>query len=129
MSQHIKRDQLSQKIKIDFLLFPKCLFLHLNFGAKILKSDIAFLRYDNFIEDVITHWWKIDFEIKPLKRICTKYWYFGNSDVYFYMKTLFLHQTLQVTLRLSIEDVKICEISKLTLGQYFEIYYLFIPIT
>ena len=56
VSQHIKRDQLSQKIKIDFLLFPKWLVFHLNFDAKFFKSDIAFLRYDNFIEDVITDW-------------------------------------------------------------------------
>ncbi len=34
VSQHIERDQLSPNIKIDFLLFPKWLFFHLNFGAK-----------------------------------------------------------------------------------------------
>ena len=56
MSQHIERDQLSPKIKIDFLVFPIWLFFHLNFGAKILKSDIVFLRYGNFIEGIITDW-------------------------------------------------------------------------
>ena len=53
MSQHIEKDQLSQKIKTDFLLFPNWLFFHLIFGAeKLLKSDIALLRYGNLIEDV-----------------------------------------------------------------------------
>ncbi len=56
VSQHIERDQLSLKIKIDFLLIPKWLFFHLNFDAKFLKSGIVFLRYGNFIEDVITNW-------------------------------------------------------------------------
>ncbi len=47
------------------------------------------------------------------------------------MKTLFLHQILQVTLRLSIEDSKVpvFEISKLTLGLYFETFLNCIPIT
>ena len=55
VTQHIKRDQLSHKIKIDFLLFPKWLFFQLNFGAKIcVKLDIAFWRYGSFIEDVVT---------------------------------------------------------------------------
>ena len=57
--------------------------------------------------------------------ICTKYWYFVNSEVNFDMKTLFLHQ---IHLRLTIEDSKVCEISKLTLGLYFEIFWLCIPI-
>ena len=57
---------------------------------KCLKLDIAFLRYGNFIEDVIyPDCWKVDFEIKALENlwICTKYWYFGNSKVNFYLKT------------------------------------------
>ncbi len=37
VSQHIEWDQLSQKINIDFLLFPKWLFFQLNFGAKIVE--------------------------------------------------------------------------------------------
>ena len=49
VSQHIKRDQLSQKIKIIFLPFPKWLFFHLNFGAKNFING-------NFIEDVLTDW-------------------------------------------------------------------------
>ncbi len=61
--------------------------------------------------------------------ICTKYWYFGNSEVNFDTKTLFLHQILQVIWRLSIEESKICEISKSTLRLYFEIFWLCIPIT
>ncbi len=59
------------------MLFPKWLFFHLNFDAKFLKSKSAFLRYCNFIEDVITDWWKVDFE-KNLG-IFRKYWYFGNQ--------------------------------------------------
>ncbi len=52
VSQHIERDQLSQKIKIDL---NGCSFISI-LVQKILKSDIAFLRYGNFIEDVITDW-------------------------------------------------------------------------
>ncbi len=37
VSQHIERDQLSQKIKVDLLLFSKWLFFLLNFGAKIVE--------------------------------------------------------------------------------------------
>ena len=44
------------------------------------------------------------------------------------MKTLFFHQILQVTLRISIEDSEVCEILKLTLGLYFEIFWVYIPI-
>ena len=50
MCQHIKRDQLSQKIKIDFLLFPKWLFFHLNFGAKIFEIGHCVLEIWQF------HW-------------------------------------------------------------------------
>ncbi len=34
VTQHIEMDQLSQKFKIDFLLFLKRLFFQLNFGTK-----------------------------------------------------------------------------------------------
>ncbi len=34
---------------------------------KLSKPDIVFLRYDNFIEDIITDWWKVDFEKKALE--------------------------------------------------------------
>ncbi len=37
---------------------------------------------------------------------------------HFYMKTLLLHQILQAPWRVSIEDLKICEISKSTLRPY-----------
>ena len=53
VSQHIERDQLSQKIKVDFLLIPKQLFFHLNFGAKIVEIGHCVLD-GNFIEDVIS---------------------------------------------------------------------------
>ena len=44
VSQHIERDQLSLDIKIDFLLFPKWLFFHLNFGGKICEIGHCFLK-------------------------------------------------------------------------------------
>ncbi len=109
-----------------FLLFPKWLIFHLNFGAKFLKLDIVFLRYGNFTEDVTTDWWKVDFEKKALKNWeSVKVLVFWQFRGLFDMKTLFL----QVTLRLSIEDSKVCEISQLTLGIYFEIFWFCIPIT
>ena len=43
-------------------------------------------------------WWKLDFEKKALK-ICESVQSIGNSKVNFYMKTLFLHQVLQVALK------------------------------
>ncbi len=53
--QHIKMDHFDQNFKTDFLLFPKWLFYQLNFGGKkCLKLDIAFARYDIYIEDIIT---------------------------------------------------------------------------
>ncbi len=63
--EYFKMDQLSHKIKIDFLLngCSSSSILMQNF----LKSDISFLRYANFIEDVITVWWKVDFKKKALK--------------------------------------------------------------
>ena len=39
------------------LAFPKLLFFRLNFGAKVFKLDIAFLRYGNLIENVASDWW------------------------------------------------------------------------
>ncbi len=50
----------------------------------------------------------------------------SNSKVNFHMKMMFLHQTLQATNRVSIggSQNKICEIAKLTLGPYFEIFWL-----
>ena len=41
-----------------FLIFPKWLFCDLNFGAKFFEIGHcnAFLRYGDFIEDVITDW-------------------------------------------------------------------------
>ncbi len=56
-----------RRSKIVFLIFPTRPFFLLNFGTKNLKSDIAFLRYGNFIEDVITDWWKVDSQKEALK--------------------------------------------------------------
>ncbi len=50
----MERDQLSQKNKIDFLLFPKWLFFHLNFGAKIFEIGLCVLGYGSFTENIIT---------------------------------------------------------------------------
>ena len=47
----------------------------------------------------------------------------------FYMKTQFLHQILQSTWRVSIEDSKICETSKSTVEPYFEIFWFCTPVT
>ncbi len=38
MTQHIERDQLGQKFKIDFLLFPNWLFFQLNLGSNIFET-------------------------------------------------------------------------------------------
>ncbi len=64
--QHIERDQLSQKVKTVFLLVPKIYGCSLRsiLVQKFLKSDIAFLRYGNFIEAVIVDWWKVGFREK-----------------------------------------------------------------
>ena len=56
VSQHIERDQLSQKIKLTFWYFLNgCSFIS-SLVQKFVKSDTAFLIYGNFIEDVITDW-------------------------------------------------------------------------
>ncbi len=39
-----------------------------NFDAIFYKLDIAFLRYGNFIDDIITDWWKVDSEKKVLDK-------------------------------------------------------------
>ncbi len=44
MTEHIERDQLSQKIKIYFLLFPKWLFFLLNFDAKFFEIGYCILE-------------------------------------------------------------------------------------
>ena len=44
VSQHIERDQLSQKTKMDFLPFPKWLFFYLNFGAKFVEIGHCILE-------------------------------------------------------------------------------------
>ncbi len=56
VSQHIEKDKLSLEVKIDFWYFLYgCSFIS-NLMQKLLTLDIAFLRYGNFIEDVITNW-------------------------------------------------------------------------
>ena len=132
VSTHRKGPVVSEDQNCVFaiILLNCCSFISI-LVQKLLKSDIAFLRYGNFIEDVITDWWKFDFEKKALKiwESVQRIGILGNSEVNFDTKTLLLHQVLQVILRLSIEDSKACEISKSTLGLYFEIFWLCIPIT
>ncbi len=104
--------------------------LHLNFGAKMFEIRHCVLEicqiYWGCHNRLVKSWfwekgsWNLG--------ICTKYWYFGNSEVNFETKTLFLHQILQVTWRLSIEGSKVCEISKSTLRLYLEIFWICIPI-
>ena len=59
MTQHTKVVLLSQKFKIHFLLSFSLILVQ-----KCLRSDIVFLRYGNFIVDVITDWWKVASEKK-----------------------------------------------------------------
>ncbi len=77
---------------------------------KILKLDIMFLRYGNFIEGIITDWWKVNFDKKALI-----IW----ESV----------QSIDILVILSIEDSKKWKISKSTLRLYFEIFWLCIHIT
>ena len=44
VTQHIKMDQLCQKFKIDFLLFPKWLFFQINCGAKNFEIKYCVLE-------------------------------------------------------------------------------------
>ena len=77
----------------------KWLFFQLNFGAKIFEIRRCVLQIWRF------HWWCHNRLVKSWFRekysynlgICTKCWHFGNPQVHFYMKTLFLHQIIQVT--------------------------------
>ncbi len=53
----------------------------------VLKMDI---NYDNFIEDVITDWWKVDLEKKALK-----IWESVQSiGIFAIQGSMFLHQIL-----------------------------------
>ena len=83
-----------------------------------LKSNIVFLRYGNFIEDVLTDWWKVDFEKKALKiwESVQSIGIFALERSIFTWTHSFCTKSLYL---LSIEDSKICEITKSTLGLYF----------
>ena len=87
----LKGSSCLKRSKLTFCYFLNgCSFSSI-WVQSVLKSDITFLRYGNFIEVVMKHWWKIEFEIKALTNlwICTKCWCFGNSEVHFYRKTMF----------------------------------------
>ena len=53
VTQHIKIDQLGQKFKIEFLLFPKWLFYLLILVQIFVELYVVFSRYGKFIDDVI----------------------------------------------------------------------------
>ena len=78
--------------KLTFYLSSKWLFLQLNFVPKVLKLDIVFLR-NNFVDNVITDQWKVDFEKKTLKIWESEESIGINiSKVHLHMKILFLYQ-------------------------------------
>ena len=98
----------SQDHNCCFLSFPKWLICQLNFWGKnfeivhcgfffflfFLSFFLFFFRYGNFI-DVITDWWKVDFQKKALKfgnlyKVLVV-WQFSGP---FYTSTLLLHQIL-----------------------------------
>ncbi len=69
---------------------------------KDLKSNIPFLRYGNFIDDVITDWWKVHFQKKRVLKFGKSGQRIGdnsNSEVHFYMEMLFSCEILQATYR------------------------------
>ncbi len=119
VTQEIRIDYLGRKFILDFLLFPKWLFFCFFFCSilvqKVLKSDIALLRY------VISlmNWWcynrlmKSWFEKKALK-ICE---YAQSTGIWAIQRSIFTWKycfcTKSFNLRLTIEDSKICEISKM----------------
>ena len=115
VSQHIERGQLSQKIKMDFLLFSEWLFFQLNFGAKIFGHCILEIwqfhwgRHNRLLKS-----WYQEKGSQKLE-ICTKYWYLSNSDVHFFtLKYCFCTKPFKY-----VKDLSICEISKSTLGHIF----------
>ncbi len=123
VSQHIKRDQMSQKNKMNVLPFPKWLFFKINFGAKKNEIRHCILEIWQF------HWGCHNRLVNTEKLILRKRLFkFGNlykvlvfwqlRGPYLHEHTV-LHQILQKFYRLSIEDSKICEISKSTLGLCF----------
>ena len=84
----------------------------------VQKVLTLFSRYGNFIDDVITDHWKVNFEKKALK-VWESVQSIGvniNSEVHYYMKDLFLCQFLQETQRVSIEDSKILWNLKIDFG-------------
>ena len=89
---------MGQKFKIDLLLLPKWMFFQLNFVAKVLKSDIVFLRYSSFITEKKKIAEKLILRRKLLKygdlgKIITNYTNWNN----FYMKIPFLCEIFEVT--------------------------------
>ena len=91
--------------------------------AKILEITPCVLEIGYFTDDVTTDRWKIDFEGKSSKSlgIGIKYWHAITIQKFsFYKKVLISNLSSNLV---SIEDFKICEISKLALGPYFELFW------
>ncbi len=93
---------------------------------KMLKSNIAFLKYGNFIEDFTTDCWFWEKGSYNLG-ICTKVLVFGQ------FRGPFLHENTifaaNPSSNVRIKYCRFCEISKSTSEPYFEIFLLCIPIT
>ncbi len=99
--------------KLSFFYFVNSA-LSAHFWRKKFKSDIAFLRHSNFT-DVVTDQWKICFDKKATLKACESGQSIGIDSS---------SKAHQATNKVSIEDSKICGISKSTLGSYFEIFWL-----
>ena len=74
VTQHIEKDQLGQSSELSFCYFLNgCYTVFSSISVQnVLKSDIVFSKYYDFIDDndIITDQWKVDFEEKFL--ICVK---------------------------------------------------------
>ena len=110
------------------MLLPKWLIFQFNFGAKTFWNlTLHSCYYCNFIDDIIPDQWKVVFEKKKLFKFCN----LGKVLHTIVIQKSILHvhenavfQVLQATWSVSIEDSKPYEISKLTVGPYFEMLWL-----
>ncbi len=104
-----------KKFEIDFLLFSKWLLFSAQCCHNFFFKYIAFLRYGNFMDNIVTDRWKVHFEKKALK-VCESEQSIGiitiQKTLIFYMKMLSLDQILQATNRVSIDMLNL----KINLG-------------
>ncbi len=106
------------------------IFFQLSFGAIFLKPHIAFSRYGNFIDDVITDQRKMFLKFGNQGKVL----YDSNSKVHFTWKSCcfyfkYCKQFRESSSNLENKYWRLCEISKLTMGPYFEIFWLCTTIT